>query len=304
MIKKLIISVLLTSGLYNPAFSAGLSTPCGAMYLGNLKIGQTYSLQQCLGFPFNVTYNGQSMADIKLELQAPTTTSADGFEPIPDLKWVSIQKDNFSLDPGQTAETDALITIPNDEKLMGKKYRILIYPYSGVPKESGPGIAFGVGLKCKLDLEIAAKPPSAQEIMNIRKQQLGGVVSVLVTPERMFLMDFPLGKKVNIKSKYNETIKIVNSSDRKLKITLKSLNVVKDGFFAPAGYKEAENPEWLTFSKSDIIINKNSIKEIPVFINIPEDKKGEKWYFIVSVDVNSEIRNVRYYTRIYVEPVK
>ncbi|MBU0952552.1 MAG: hypothetical protein KKH91_07020 [Elusimicrobia bacterium] len=301
--KRLQILVLFLL-LSTPLYSAGISSPCGGMYLGNLKIGQSYSLQQCLGYPFSVTYKASSMVELRINLKAPTTTTLDGFEPIPDLNWIKVIKDQFSLDPGQSAETDILITIPNDEKLMGKKYLVNVNPVGSAPQKSGAGLVFGIGLMCKLELTIASKPPTPEEIRQIKKQQLGGVVSVLISPERIFLVDVPTGKKIDLKKDYQEGLKIVNSTDFKLKANISSVDVVKAGMFAPIGYKLASDPNWLKVGKSKITIGKNSIQDIPLYLEIPDTQKGEKLYFVIVTEASSKIRNVRYFTKVYVDAAK
>ncbi|OGS24215.1 MAG: hypothetical protein A2297_02580 [Elusimicrobia bacterium RIFOXYB2_FULL_48_7] len=305
MKKNIIIQVIAILFSFSTfVYSAGISSPCGTMYLGNLKIGQSYSLQQSLGYPFNVTYSGRSMADMKITVVVPSTTTSDGFEPIPSDTWIKVVKDQFSLEPGQVAETDVIITIPNDEALMGRKFLVKISPASGAPKAGGPGLAFGVGLMCRLQLEIGAKPPTPEEIRQIKKQQLGGTVSVLVSPERIFLVDVPVGRKVNLKKEYQEALKIVNSTDFKLKTNIKSVDVIKSGMFAPTDYKVAEDPNWLKIGKESISLKKNSIIDIPLYLEIPESQKGEKLYFVIITEATSEIRNVKYYTKVYVDVAK
>lgn len=299
-IKKLLALLWLISS-YDFLLAAGLSSPCASMYLGNLKIGQTYSLQKLLGYPFSVTYKGGSMVDLKIELLNETTTTADGYEPLPDFNWIKIEKTNFSLDPGQTAETDIFITIPDDEKYLGKKYMVNIYPQTSAPKGISSGFAFAAALLCGLKLDIAPKPPTPEEIRQLKKQALSGELGVFITPERIFLVEIPVGRKIDIKREYKESIKIINSTNEKVSVEVCSLPISKSGLFPPHGYEETENPEWLILKKNKFTIKPNAIEEINLFLNIPEGKKNKHYLFVISCLVHSKYREIRHLVKIYVD---
>jgi hypothetical protein len=285
-------------------FAGGISTTCGMMYLGNLKIGQAYSLKQLLGYPFTVSYNGEAMATMNIYVETPSTTTKDGYDPLPSTSWISLERTGFALDPRQTAETDVTITIPDDEKYMGKKYMAYIVPQSGASNNAGGGIAIGTALQCALRLEIAAKPPTPEEIRLLKKQMLGQEMQVAVSPERIFLNAVPIGEKVDIKKEYGDSIKIINSSDFDCKVIITPLTAGKAGVLPPAGYIEAKNPDWLVIGKHKFSLKKNTIIEVPVYITLPSEvKQGEKLFFSVSVNVVSKIRQSNYLVKFYVETI-
>ncbi|MCS7228388.1 MAG: hypothetical protein NZ839_05440, partial [Endomicrobia bacterium] len=172
------------------------------MYLSNLKIGQEYSLKQILGFPFQVRYQGIYPVDLKIELEKPSSSTPDGYEPIPDLSWIQIERQEFSLDPGETAETDILIRIPNDESLLGKKFNVNIMPRTGPPKGGGGGIVFAVGITCRLSLAIAPKPPTIEEIREQQRKRFSGYVDISVTPNRIFIYDIEPNKVYNLTKQF------------------------------------------------------------------------------------------------------
>jgi hypothetical protein len=210
------------------------------------------------------------------------------------------------LDPGQTAETDIIIRIPNDERHLGGRYIVRIHPQSTAPRGAGPGLAFSVALLCDLRLEIAPRPPTPEEIRQLRRQKLGGRIEVKVTPERIFLSEIPLGRKVDIRRKFGDSIKIINTSDFHIDASINSLPVEKAGLFPPTGYEEAPDPTWLRVRRNRVRVSRNSVAEIPLTIKIPKDKSNldRNFYFVVAVDVVSEIRNVRHLVKVYAETVK
>lgn len=246
---KFLIAIFLQVIVSEVVFAGGLSSPNASMYLGNLKIGQTYSLEKSMGMPFRATYKDRAIGGIYIGLQNATTTTADGFEPIPDIGWIKIIKDYFTVDPGEEVKTDILITIPNDEKYLGKKYVLDIRPETTAPRTGRGELVIGAGLLCRLRLEIAAKPPTAEEIRQLKKQALSGEMNVVVSPERIFLTGVPAGEKIDLKKKYNETLKIINSTEYKTNAIIKSVPVKTTGLFVPEGYKEADNPGWLSIKR-------------------------------------------------------
>ncbi|MFH1369141.1 MAG: hypothetical protein ABII64_08445 [Elusimicrobiota bacterium] len=306
--RKIISFLFLTSCFLPTAsclYASGISTNCGEIYLENLKIGQTYSLRQLLGRPFDVTYTGISMADLEIKLALQDVHSPDGFEPIRDASWIRIEKDKFSLDPGQTAETDIFITIPNNPQYMGTKLYCWINPQASPPKTKIGDILFGTGLICKLKLIVAAKPPTPEEIRQLKKQMLGQIMNFAITPERIFLVNIEPGKRYDLKKDLSEMLKIVNTSDFIADIQVNSIEVKKNGLFPPVGYIEAPDPNWLKVKKKKFKMKENTINEIPLEIEIPKSvKTGESYYFVIVIDVTSKIRTSRYYTKVYVDTKK
>jgi len=67
----------------------------------------------------------------------------EGFEPIPDTAWVTLEKGHFVIGPDEKAKTDVVIRIPNDDGLMGKKYQVYLWSHT-------IGRSLGVGLKSRL----------------------------------------------------------------------------------------------------------------------------------------------------------
>lgn len=305
-LRKALLCLAVTAGilaLWSAGSSAsGISTSCGSIWLQNLKIGQQYSLRQLLGFPFNVSYRGTAMVDLQVKAVMFDRVDPYGCDYLPDLAWVKVEKERFSLDPGQTAETDVLITIPNDEKYMGKKYVFYMNPVSGPPADAKGGFVFGTGLMCPIRLEIAAKPPTPEEIRQLRKQLLGQVMTVSLTPERIFVDDTVPGKSYNLKKDYDETLKIVNTSDIEVQVTLENMKSQLAGMAPPGGYVEPDDVKWVKLGKTKLKLQPNSITEVPLTLVVPSSAKpGGKYFLLVCAHVKSAIRLSNYYMKVYVD---
>ncbi|MBU0952327.1 MAG: hypothetical protein KKH91_05840 [Elusimicrobia bacterium] len=156
-------------------YARGISSPCGIMRLHNLKIGQAYRLEQVLGYPFSVKYNGNSKEMLLIFLQSPPEPHK-GYEPAPDLNWFELEKSSFTFSPGaDNAETDILIKIPKNKKYLGEKYVLHIYSRTVFQQDSGQSssqnISLGMALMCKLYFEISSSPPTKKEIKQLKKSR-------------------------------------------------------------------------------------------------------------------------------------
>jgi hypothetical protein len=303
---KHIFFILCTSFLLNSyIFSGGLSSPNAAMYISNLKIGQEYSLKQLLGYPFSVTYKGKFPVDLRIELIKPATTTNDGYEPIPDLSWIQLQKTEFSLDPGETAETDIIIKIPNDESLLGKKFHVSISPTTSAPKgDNRAWLAFAVGLVCKLYLSIAPKPPTIEEIRELQKKRLSGYLDVSVSPNRIFIYDLEPNKKYDLTKQFNEVIKIINATSQNVFVETESVLPSTRGIFLTDGQQELPKPELLVVKPKKDKLKPDSVKSYKLFLDTKGLEPDKTYLAVVKVSLKNERLDVNHYVKVYIEMKK
>jgi hypothetical protein len=134
-----------------PLWAGGLSSTLIEVKLDKLEPGKSYSVKEIRKIPLIVTNTteGQTL-DIKIESERPVDYNlVVGYEPIPDLSWVKIEKDYFGeVGPKKSIDTDITITIPNDKAYYGKKYQVYIYSHT-----AGKA-ALRIGLMGRILLEI------------------------------------------------------------------------------------------------------------------------------------------------------
>lgn len=134
------------------AEAGGLSTTFSEVTLEDLETGKTYSTKETANMPLEVANTGKEPVNLKVELIMPQAEELKkGFEPIPDLSWVKLEKTEFNnIKPNEKAVTDVVFSIPNTEKYMGKKYQVFIWSHTF-------GTNIGIGLKSKLLMIIKGK---------------------------------------------------------------------------------------------------------------------------------------------------
>jgi len=156
--RKSIIALLLVSSVFlfsnTPLYAGGLSTTFVEVTLQGLEPGNSYSVQEKTGKTLIVENTTEGVTvDIEIEAETPVEHNlVPGYEPIPDLSWVMVEKNYFKdVGPNKTAETNLTITIPKDEDHYGKKYQVYIYSHT-----AGKA-TFRMGLMSRLLLHIVEK---------------------------------------------------------------------------------------------------------------------------------------------------
>ncbi len=141
------------------AFGSTLSTNFAEVHIDNLKIGGVYNLTEAVNYPMWVSYSGDAPIELKYESVAPSNEELRaGYEPIPDVSWITVSKKNVSLLPDETATADVTISVPNDEKYLGEKYQAYVLVTSVPPKQNeGRGYGFRAGVKRKDTFQHSAK---------------------------------------------------------------------------------------------------------------------------------------------------
>ena len=302
--KKLIylaigIFALLLS-IHRGAIGAGLSTKFGEVKLANLKIGQTYSMRELVNFPLQVVNTGDATVDLKVDVILPKAEDAkEGYEPIPDTSWVKLEKDFFTLEPGQTAISDVLIKIPDDEKYFGKGFEVDIWSRT-VPR--GRSGTLAVGLKSRLLLGIARERATSEEITKQKKRKMVGNVNFSIVPYKFEFQDIEVGKKINIEKMFNEILKVVNPNNEKLTIKLYSISLREAELTPDAGFTACPDPAFLSFSDKKFTVKGNSIKLVKMHLNFPDrnEYKGKKYLFIISARIEGQEVPVEVFARVYV----
>ncbi|MBL7069717.1 MAG: hypothetical protein ISS34_07665 [Candidatus Omnitrophica bacterium] len=131
--KPIILFLVVTYITANTALAGGLSSRLVEVRLKDLTPGKIYSVKESTGKILDVTNTTEDITvNIGIEPEKPVDYNlVPGYEPIPDLSWVAIEKNYFKkVDPGESVKTDILISIPKDKRYAGKKYQVYIYSHT------------------------------------------------------------------------------------------------------------------------------------------------------------------------------
>lgn len=145
-----VIAIVATLVLFlasSPVWAGGLSTRFVEVKLENLQPGKTYSVKAEKGRELKVSNTTENITtDIKIAPERPVGHDlVPGYEPIPDLTWVKVEKNYFEkVGPGQSISTDIKITIPAGDLFRGKKYQVYVYSHT-----AGAG-TFRIGIMSRI----------------------------------------------------------------------------------------------------------------------------------------------------------
>jgi len=293
--KKSILFFFLVVGLVFPAGlnAGGLSTSFGDVFIENLEIGETYSTKELINLPLRVKNDSPYEMDLKVEVMLPSKKDLkEGFDPIPSPFWIRFERSTFTVIPGGVAETDVFITIPKDEKLKGKQFQVYLHSYT-VPKPEKP-LQISVGLASRLLFTIAEKEGVR------RKADEVGIFQVL--PEDLFLIDVPLGKKIDVWEKFGKYLTVHNPNKVECRYQIESISLKEGDSLVRKGFEETPDPKYLTFNNMTIKVPPRSSESVSLYLTIPDkpENREKNFMFLVRVKQLTGRIRVAVNSRIYV----
>lgn len=288
------------------ANAVGVRTRFGVVVVENLQPGRTYNIRELVGLPLKVVNTSDKQVTIKMDIQKPDPETDKGmaakhFEPIPDLSWIKLSKDFFVVDPGHAAVADVLVTIPDDDKYLGKRYQVNIWS-----RTIGKRFA-NVGVMSNLRITIAKRRMTEEEkLAEAHREEIIKNIDFQLLPHTIFIDGVELGKKIDIEKKYKNTLKVVNPNNEKFSYRIKTVTAWEAEMGVIPGYEETPALSFLTFSEKEFSVSPISIRQIKMFLQIPDEEKyrGKKYQFVISVQVLNQPIIYEIYSRLFISTVK
>jgi len=134
-----------------PAQAIGLAMRFSDVTLENVPPGTVMNLRTDKYLPMVIVNQDDSdPVDVVIEAVTPETRELkDSYEPIPDPNWIRAVPNRFHLGPKASASTDVILQIPNDSKLIGHHYEVVLWVHSDPKSKLLPqgGVLFRVALR-------------------------------------------------------------------------------------------------------------------------------------------------------------
>ena len=103
----------------------GLRTECGEVHLRRLAIGKSYSVWRLAESPLVFQNLGKVALEVRVEIVVPSHHDLrPGAKPLPDRRWVSLERTRFRLPPQGERRTDVRLTLPYEPDLAGKTFQV------------------------------------------------------------------------------------------------------------------------------------------------------------------------------------
>ncbi len=281
---------------------AGVRTPIGEVTLDNVPIGEEINMRELSNTPYRVMNTSDKPVILRMAIvgQDPGEYVKAGYEKIPDLGWIRLDKTEFRLAPGEEGITDVFINIPKDEKYLSKKYQAYIWAQS-YPLEEEPGINVLTGVKSRVLLNISPVPFTRTERKKI--EELKASLGFQLMPDHIEAEDVKLGKKLKLKKIANKIFKLVNPNDEDLTFSLSVAERGQAFLKLPDGWEDPpKDNTYLTIEPPELIVKGNSIEELKLTLQIPkaDENKGKKWLFVIKILLKNTEVPVTYLGRIFV----
>lgn len=280
------------------ARASGLRTPFGEVLVRRLKIGQTYSMYKLVNLPLRVVNTGDDTVDLKIEtIPVKPGEARDGYEPIPSPDWVRVETSTFTLGPSREAVSDVLITIPNDPKLLGRRFQADIWSHTVGAR------ALLVGIRSQLLLQIDSTPPTEDELKKKYVDESLANLDFTILPTSGRAAGVPVGREVDLRKENKIVVKIVNPNDRPLDFRVRSIPVWESAILPPSGYEPADDPNWLKPEQDVLKVDGNSIADVSARLTLPDlaKFKGRHLFFILSFEVLEQRIPTRVFYRLVVD---
>jgi len=276
--KRFLISLVVFFMFTGLAKGVGLRSNFGMLGLENLRIGKTYSIFNLTSQPLKVVNTTDKTVDLEIEVGYPDTYQLrNGYEAIPDISWVKLEKSEFRLEPGQIAVADFNISVPNDDKYVNKRYQFYIWSHVVKILEGGnlfPGVK---GFVC---FTIA---PVKAGISDEEAEEIKANLMFSVVPYQVTVSGIEVGKKYDIAELTGKDFRLINPNDETFSYKMEVIPVRQSLMKLAPGYQDCPDPSFLIIDEPVFEVKGNSIKKKKIYLQFPKEDKyrNQKYDFII-----------------------
>lgn len=300
------VEVLRAETMEEPKAAGGIRTEFGDVLIENLDIGKTYNLRDIAGIPFKITNTGLWTIQLRIDPEIPDEKvmregfREAGYQPVPSIDWISLAQNQFLVPSGESALTDVLLTIPNDPTLYNKRFMVRIFSRSTDER------FLNLGVFSNLFITIV---PSAADAAKRKDNRSRGIVENMdytIIPDKLVILNAPMGRKMDVRKEINKTIKLANSGVKPVDLRIKSVSVGSTPLTVQRGYEIPADVNWLKTEKKVFTVEADSFADPGLVLELPADPAllGKKLMFVLKVEpADPDIVGVTYYAKIYVEVV-
>lgn len=304
---KRIMAFLVALALLDPpAWGIGLAMRFVDVTMENVEPGTHINLRVARNLPL-VVYNQdtENPANVIVEAVPPNPREMkDGYEPIPSPHWLQAVPNRFSLGPKASASADIILDVPNDPKLVGHHYEVILWVHTDQQRQTreGTGVMVQAGLRSRFRLSIGTMGPASLQREKALKKLATINTNFSLSPQTQFIKDIPLGKSVDLKLEKRAGLKVVNESDDPVELKIRP--AAQDPNVAPeAGYEYAPDPKWISVSPEKLKVEGNSIKQLMLKVTIPDKPQyhHKRYMFLIQTSLSDDSLPLQYNNMIYID---
>jgi hypothetical protein len=280
----------------------GISTKYGEAILSNLKPGMVYSMKKEKGLPYRVMNKTDKKVELEIVIEKPLGRHLmEGYEPVPDVSWITMHPARFILGPGEEAVSDIIISIPNDKKYENRHFQASLIVRS-VSDPNAKGVSISLSLQNRLRFSTG---PTPEQVYDDYRKRIKEALKIDMEPFGLFVSDVESGKKVTLGEGSYSTLQLVNRGKEECAIEFevaddpKLYGLVKDYDPLPEAIK-------VEFPKKRIKLKQRVIEDIPIRLNIPDgpEYRDKNYGFVVRAKITSLDIPIEIFSRVYIKTKK
>lgn len=281
-IRRFLIKVVIFFMFSGLARAGGLRSNFGVLFLENLRVGRTYSILNLASEPLRVVNTTNNTVELKIEIGYPSPSDLRrSYEVIPSTSWIKLEKDEFTLEPGQMAVADFTISIPNDEKYIDKSYQFFVWSHvERLLGERKGGTHILPGVKGFICFTVAPIKPG---VSDKEAEEIRANLGFNVTPNRITVTGIEVGKKYDIGKLIGKDFRLINPNDETFTYKMEPITVARSMMNLVPGYGDCPDPSFLIIDEPVFEVEGNSIKKKKIYIQFPKEDKyrNKKYEFII-----------------------
>lgn len=290
----LALLALVTAGVAS-AHAGGISCPFAELRVGNLQPGRVYvGSRDILGGPYKVNNKTDGPLDFKMVIRVPADSELQpGYEPIPDVKWISFEKAFFTAAAGEAGSTDFYISVPTGTAHAGKKYQAQL----GVNTFGGEAF-IQMGLMGRALLSVSDEP-SPWTDGERRATQFSARMTL--SPPALAGVVPSSSKWVNLNTLFDAPLVVRNDGDYPVRCRVEP-TVVKESFvYPPPGFVPAPRKFKVKLRTRRFVVPPHSEKVLEGFVRIPKALLGKpgNYYIVLRAVTERTPGEVEAYTRLF-----
>lgn len=293
-----VLVLALTAMTPQSTIAGGLSTHLGEVVVTNLQIGQTYNLRDLANLQITVTNTGKEAVILKMDVLRPESRELrQGAIAVPDISWVSLTKNSFTLERMKVASSDIIISIPDEPQYLGKKFQVIIWSHT----VSAGSTFMEVGLKSRIIFSTDSVKA------DVGKQVTSSAASLdfSLQPEEIHLDNVPAGMSYDITEKTGSVLTITNTGNHQKAFRLQSRTVESSSATLTDNYEDAPEASYLQFSDYEFVLAPKETKTVNMYLNFPTNKEynGKHYMFIIHAYSADARVTTGVYSRLYVSVI-
>ena len=272
------------------------------LVLENLQIGETYNLTTLKNCPMVIKNSENETLDINITIDPPSKQELkEGYETIPDINWIKIVPNKFRVGPMESASADVIITIPQDEKLVGRHFQAQINAAS-TPLGVTGNFIIATGTRTRIRLSVGGMGP--ESLMREKKVKKMKSLDFEFDPTSNRVAEpIKLGKKINLKKDAQIKLNLINKATDSLTLNISA--VTDKTILGNTEDYEVGNPEFIEIKPKKIKIEGESIEKLTLFVNIPnkQEYRNKKYVFLIKAEV-IDVIPIEIYSKLYITTEK